>query len=884
MICSRLKVGAALLALAAGSTLAGVTVPGQTPQKQSSAVRVDMYGDPLPGGAVARLGSIQLRHLNLTSVAFSADGKSVLSLGADQVKFWDVASGKLIRTVQLDGKLSDGVRSSTRRGQDIVSIHVPALAPVISPNGKLIAACCDDSTFVWDAITGKQLKHLSDLNIFGSAVFSEDGNVLVVANPDFTEFSCCTWASGKQIKVSIPRPDPMHRVDSTSHLAMSPDGKLLAVGPSSQESLGVWDLSTRKMRFSLDVGPGASRFSPDNKRLVVTCMENKGAGDKTDLLLVDVVSGQQIKQTPLPGKGFYSRLLFSADGRWIAAVSTDGIHLLDSTTLQEQRQVGSWESGRQTSAVFAPNGHILASWGQSQKEWGSNQIHLWDADTGRELQQRPAPGPATGLAYSPDGKQVACGPWLEPTLGIWDPATGQRLRLLKSRELGYVRHLEFAADRQSLVVGRYDGVLDWIDATTGHTQRSIAFDDLRMVKSTFDAFSFYSVSSDGQRAITVEGGPMGPDASLVSMWEIGAAKRLIATQEIASVGARVKSHMASLGHQAAILIDKGLLHADTVGTFRLLTSGAWDEPLVASPDHGLLAAQEIEKPTGVNPRKDPDPPLAWVHVWEADTGSKIVSLSGCQINHMGFGDSRTLVTVGPAALIVWDLPTGKARHRIEFPKDFSSHTKHFTSYVRGFCLSPDGGQALTPLQDGTALVWELPPRAPPVLNPLGHADASRLWTDLAASEASTAYGALWKLTDTPDAAVALLGKNLKPLATAQAERIRDLMKELDGDKFAMREAATAKLAKLGRAVLPALRQALAGKPSLERRSRIEKLLPKVSDVPLDQETLRRLRAVYALEAIGTAEARRLLQGLAEGPAMPETEQAKAALDRLARRQ
>jgi WD40 repeat protein len=864
--------------------LAGRNTPGQTAQKQPAAVRVDLYGDPLPEGAVARFGSVQLRHLSLKSVAFSADGKSILSLGGDLVKFWDVASGKLIRTVQLDSKLSDGMRYSTRRGQDFVSIHVPALSPVISPNGKLIAACCDDTVIVWDASTGKQLKQLSDLNIFGSAVFSEDGNVLVVADPDFTEFSWCTWASGKQFKVSIPRPDPMHRSYSTSHLAMSPDGNLLAVGPSSQESLGVWDLSTRKIRFSLDVGAGASRFSPDNNRLAVTSMENKGAGDKTDLLLVDVVSGQQIKQTPLPGKGFYSRLLFSADGRWIAAVSTDGIHLLDSATFKEQRQVGGWESGRQASAVFAPNGHILASWGHSQKEWGSNQIHLWDADTGRELHQRPAPGPATGLAYSPDGKQVACGAWLEPTLGFWDPATGQRLRLLKSRELGYVRHLEFAADQQSLVVGRYDGVLDWIDATTGRTQRSIAFDDLRMVKSTFVDFSFYSVSSDGRWAITVEGGPMGPDAALASMWEIGAAKRLIATQRIASVGARVKSHMASLGHQAAILIDKGLLHADTVGTFRLLTSGAWDEPLVASPDHGLLAAQEIEKPTGVDPRKDPDPPLAWVHVWEADTGSKIASLPGCRINHMGFADSRTLVTVGPAALIVWDLPTVKARHRIEFPKDFPSYTKYFTSYVRGFCLSPDGGQAVTPLQDGTALVWELPPRAAPMLNPLGQADATRLWTDLAAEDASTAYHALWKLTDTPDAAVALLGKNLKPLATAEAEKIRALVKDLDSDKFAVREAASKDVPKMGLVALPALRQALAGKVSLEMRIRIEKLLPKVSDVPLDQETLRRLRAVYALEAIGTAEACRLLQGLAEGPAMPETEQAKAALGRLARRQ
>jgi hypothetical protein len=48
--------------------------------------------------------------------------------------------------------------------------------------------------------------------------------------------------------------------------------------------------------------------------------------------------------------------------------------------------------------------------------------------------------------------------------------------------------------------------------------------------------------------------------------------------------------------------------------------------------------------------------------------------------------------------------------------------------------------------------------------------------------------------------------------------------------------------------------------------------------------LRHLRAIQALEQIGSPDARRILQSLTEGAATaPETREAKAALERLAQR-
>ena len=85
---------------------------------------------------------------------------------------------------------------------------------------------------------------------------------------------------------------------------------------------------------------------------------------------------------------------------------------------------------------------------------------------------------------------------------------------------------------------------------------------------------------------------------------------------------------------------------------------------------------------------------------------------------------------------------------------------------------------------------------------------------------------------------------------------------------------------MGRAVAPALRNALEGKISLEKRQRLEGLLRKLAAAPLSQELLRRLRAIQVLEQIATPEARQILRALADGPPSWDQQEAQAALDRL----
>jgi hypothetical protein len=109
-----------------------------------------------------------------------------------------------------------------------------------------------------------------------------------------------------------------------------------------------------------------------------------------------------------------------------------------------------------------------------------------------------------------------------------------------------------------------------------------------------------------------------------------------------------------------------------------------------------------------------------------------------------------------------------------------------------------------------------------------------------------------------------------------------LIKDLDDDRFSVRDKASRELAELGHFAEPSLKKVLDRQPSLETRKRVEELLRKLEEAGPSPEELRVLRAVEVLEMIGTPEAKGVLESLAKGAEEAElTRQAQASLRRLA---
>ena len=159
---------------------------------------------------------------------------------------------------------------------------------------------------------------------------------------------------------------------------------------------------------------------------------------------------------------------------------------------------------------------------------------------------------------------------------------------------------------------------------------------------------------------------------------------------------------------------------------------------------------------------------------------------------------------------------------------------------------------------------------------------AQAWRDLAGSDAAKAHQAIWSLIAAPADALALLTPRLKPVEAIEEMRIERLIVELDSDAFAVRERATDELRTLSELAVPAYRKALAARPSLEMRRRLQGLLDDIARP--SGKILRQLRALEVLERIGTPEARTLLETLARGAAGARlSREARAAVQRLSTR-
>ena len=259
----------------AGTSQPIPTVSAQSPAPMKQAevsvtidqpIAIDQYGDPLPEGAIARLGAKRFRHDGFaTALAFSPDGKTLVGSTASGVLVWDAATGK------VRYRLPIAKPSNLAVSPDGATLAISEPAPASAHESKVS---------LWELNGGKRIRTLSapkgdgqDSRFF-RLCFTADGKSLV-----------CNSRKGKVLifdlgsglaRAFLGGWDSQDQYD----LAVSPDGKTLAAAGrprnrnavNGKHAVQIWEIATGKLvRTIRDLPIGSNvealAFAPNGKLL-----------------------------------------------------------------------------------------------------------------------------------------------------------------------------------------------------------------------------------------------------------------------------------------------------------------------------------------------------------------------------------------------------------------------------------------------------------------------------------------------------------------------------------------------------------------------------------------------------------------------------------------
>jgi WD40 repeat protein len=830
--------------------LAGVPAPN-----------TDAYGDPLPAGAVARLGTVRLRPAHC--LAFSPDGKTLATAEVGLIRFWDAATGRQVSQIAPRfheefcgaGFLAfspDGHRlAALGRGHEVgvwnvrtgerlfcVELHTEGCVALPSnerlaftPDGRMLWAGSNDVAFALDAATGKvmaSVKHAGkDTEITAALAFSPDGNTFAAA-PYQGKRVVELWsqAGGKPLlTLEVPEED-----DGVRCLAFSHDGRLLAAG-TGNGTTRVWHARTGKEAYRLkgpEVWIESVAFAPDGRALAAVGDVNAKSEDSEDRIIRvwDLTEPAKVGRAyPAPG---FSRVTFSPDGKTLAGICFETCaRLIDRATGQDLNNLAG-HVGAIFAVAYAPDGKLVASAGKD------HSIRLWDASTGKQLRVIEDHSDAVHtIAFSPDGRWLVSASGA--TVALWESATGRRL--FHGEGPGGAAAVAFAPDGKSFASGGFDGPIRRWGVPTGKS--------LGVVEG----------SHEGQTTALA----FSPDGKTLACGGIGTVL---------------------LRDAATGKVRRSLTNGQDTSTLMVNESRS----LAFSPDGKTLAADSGQGTV----------------LWETATGGVRSKLPG-QVTRgsLAFSPDGRLLASGSAVKVrlglgglppgpvdpvahVWSLPTGAEIRTL------AAHTEQ----VHAVAFSPDGTRLVTASEDSTALIWDMAAirrswsrsaakRAAPTLSEPKELEAAR--AALAGEDAAKAYRAIQTLASSPEQAIPFLRRSLQPLLAPDKERVASLLDDFDSDHFETRERASAELQRLGDPTEGLLRDRLARNPSAESARRIRSLLERIESAYESKEVYF-LRILEVLELAGTEDARRLLQELAAGAEGARlTRDARQSLQRLTAR-
>jgi WD40 repeat protein len=760
----------------------------------------DRHGDPLPAGAVARLGTVRW-HVpgQAQAVAYSPDGKSlaVASVRLPRITLFDADTGLALRRFDLP------------RGS--------AYRLAFAPDGKALAAVAGDAVCVWDTATGRRWDAAPPAAP-GTDWFawSADGRTLA-------------WGGlGSRIgRWDCQARRELQPLSAGEGLVMavchSPDGRTLSAVRSDGVVLA-WDLATGKELRRFNTAPAdrdGAAFSPDGRLLAV-------AGRGKDVRLWDTANGRELRR--LAADDPVSRTAFSADGRTLFGAAGARLVAWDTDAGTVVQTIDS-SPGQVTGLAVSPDGRALA---------GADPlgpVHLWDLNTGRD--RSAAAQRLTRVAWSPDGRALATG-GAGKAAQLWDAAGGRPLAALPS---GPVDEMAFSPDGLALTTAATPDVYVW-DVATGRPLRRLRLDN--------DWVGVPALFADGCRLVV----PFrdGKTAGL-RFWETATGRR--EGERLFQPAARCLA-VSPDGRRVAGFSAEQDFSDRRIRIWPADPAGAGVNPVTLQVGAGAGAGQQIGFSfdgtlLGCCATKREvelwDPAfgkfLRGVS-WEGEV-APVASPPACRFAFSP--DDRWLATAGPdSAVRVWEVATAKLVLRLD------GHLGPVTAVA----FSPDGTRLASASEDATALVWDLA-LAVGALPPF---DGDRLWGELGSEDAAAAYRAIAALVGAPARAVPLLRERLAGRDRPAGGGLTRLVADLDAPRFADRERASRLLNRPEYG--PVLRAVVAGPVSPEVWRRADAILKRLDEREWPARALRPARAVAVLERVGSPDARLALREVGDG--------------------
>ncbi len=610
----------------------------------------------------------------ITSVAFSSDGKRLLSGSGDNTaKLWDLLTGKELMVYRGH---SDKVPAMSFKRETMFHIRELVTLKNLPMTKELL-----------------NIKERS--NRVNGVAFRRDGLWVATASDDKTAKIWDTQ-SGKEVATL------MGHLGEITALAFSPDGNRLATA-SEDRTVKIWDCKSGKDLLTLK-GHGekvdAVIYSPDGTKIVSTSDDNTAKiWDAADGRLLHTLKGHAF---------FVTSAAFRPDGKILATASLDRtIKLWDLATGKEIRTLTGHAKGV-NSVAFSQDGHRLVSGGDD------NAIKFWNPISGSEQESLKGNSmPIAAVAMSPDGTRIASGSD-HPTLKIWNAQESQHTRTLLGQK-GPLSCVATSRDGKLVGVGSLDKSAKIWDAETGaevatlsgHTDRiaALAFtpDSSRMATASWDNSVRIWEARTGKMLLTIQGQSHAVNG--VDFRQDG--KRLVT----GTLGGARTVFDAETGKE--ILTLKGPGSFTTCVRYspdgRLIATAGWDkivricdgetgEEKLALKGHTDRISQLDFHPGGHRLASAGDDNT--IRIWDIDAGKEIHQLRGhtSPVNAIVHSpDGRRIASGGDGkAIKIWDTEDGVELLTL----------KGHTDKVSGLAFRLDNGQLYSASYDRSLMIWD----------------------------------------------------------------------------------------------------------------------------------------------------------------------------------